>query len=253
MPLASPGLRSNQSRSRSLVTFCTNDLASVLPSLVLVWPSNCGSASLTDTIAVRPSRTSSPVRFGSFSLRNFWSRAYLLTIEVSAVRKPFLVGAALGRVDHVRERVHRLVVRAVPLHRDLGRHVQLVVLVTELDDLSVHRFLGRVQVADEVGDAARVLVDHRAGLGGDRGGGDRRRELLVRGLLGDDLGRPLVGQRDAQPSVEERGLLQPPGQGLERPLKGLEDPVVWPERGGRPGLRSVASPRCTEPSGAPRS
>src|ERR1700727_2514724 len=54
MPLASPGLRSNQSRSLSLVIFCTNDLASVLPSLVLVWPSNWGSASLMETIAVRP-------------------------------------------------------------------------------------------------------------------------------------------------------------------------------------------------------
>ena len=71
-----------------MVTFCTNDFASVLPSLVLVWPSNCGSASLMETIAVRPSRTSSPVRFGSFSLRNFWSRAYLLTTVVSAARNP---------------------------------------------------------------------------------------------------------------------------------------------------------------------
>ena len=68
--------------------FCTNDLASVLPSLVLVWPSNCGSASFTWMIAVRPSRTSSPVRFSSFSLTSFCSRAYLFTIEVSAERKP---------------------------------------------------------------------------------------------------------------------------------------------------------------------
>jgi hypothetical protein len=29
-------------------------LASVLPSLILVWPSNCGSASLTLTIAASP-------------------------------------------------------------------------------------------------------------------------------------------------------------------------------------------------------
>ena len=68
--------------------FCTNDLASVLPSLVLVWPSNCGSASLTETIAVRPSRTSSPVRLSSFSRSSFCSRAYLLTMAVSAARKP---------------------------------------------------------------------------------------------------------------------------------------------------------------------
>ena len=86
--LASPGLRSNQSRRWSLHAFWTNDLASVLPSLVLVWPSNCGSASLTETIAVRPSRTSSPVRFSSFSRSSFCSRAYRLTIVVSAARKP---------------------------------------------------------------------------------------------------------------------------------------------------------------------
>jgi DNA gyrase subunit B len=42
--LASPGFRSNQSRRWSLQAFCTNDLASVLPSLPLVCPSNCGSA-----------------------------------------------------------------------------------------------------------------------------------------------------------------------------------------------------------------
>ena len=35
---------------------------SPLPSLALVWPSNCGSGSSTLTMAVRPSRTSSPVR-----------------------------------------------------------------------------------------------------------------------------------------------------------------------------------------------
>ena len=86
--LASPGFRSNQSRRWSLLAFCTNDLASVLPSLVLVWPSNCGSASLTETIAVRPSRTSSPVRLSSFSRSSFWSRAYRLTMLVSAARNP---------------------------------------------------------------------------------------------------------------------------------------------------------------------
>ena len=86
--LPSRGLRSNQEPSQSLHAFCTNDFASVLPSLVLVWPSNCGLASLTETIAVRPSRTSSPVRLSSFSLRIFWSRANLLTTVVSAARKP---------------------------------------------------------------------------------------------------------------------------------------------------------------------
>ena len=71
-----------------MTIFCTNVLASVLPSLPLVWPSNCGSASLTDTIAVRPSRMSSPDRFGCFSLRIPQSRANLFIIVVSAARNP---------------------------------------------------------------------------------------------------------------------------------------------------------------------
>ena len=37
----------------------TTEVTSLLPSLVLVWPSNCGSATFTDTTAVRPSRKSS--------------------------------------------------------------------------------------------------------------------------------------------------------------------------------------------------
>ena len=85
--LASPGLRSNQSASHSLQTFCTKLFTSVLPSLVLVWPSNCGLASFTEMIAARPSRMSSPVSFSS-PLRIFLSAPYLLTTLVSAARKP---------------------------------------------------------------------------------------------------------------------------------------------------------------------
>ena len=72
---ASVGLRSNQSASHSLQTRWTNDLTSVLPSFVFVWPSNCGSLTLTETIAARPSRMSSPDSAGSFSLSSFLSRA----------------------------------------------------------------------------------------------------------------------------------------------------------------------------------
>ncbi len=59
-----------------------------LPSLVLVCPSNWGSRSLTEMTAVSPSRTSSPERLSSFSLSSAWSRAYLLSVRVSAERKP---------------------------------------------------------------------------------------------------------------------------------------------------------------------
>ena len=41
----------------------TSGRTSELPSFVLVCPSNCGSTSFTDTMAARPSRTSSPERF----------------------------------------------------------------------------------------------------------------------------------------------------------------------------------------------
>ncbi|MNC78179.1 hypothetical protein D3C75_1303350 [compost metagenome] len=73
--LASFGCESSQSASCSFTTRCTKVFASVLPSFVFVWPSNCGSPSLIDTTAVRPSRMSSPVRLSSFSLRMPLSRA----------------------------------------------------------------------------------------------------------------------------------------------------------------------------------
>ncbi len=85
---ASAGLASNQCDSCSLQIFCTNDLTSVLPSFVLVWPSNCGSLTFTEMTAARPSRMSSPVRLGSFSFSSFLSLAYLFTTVVSAARKP---------------------------------------------------------------------------------------------------------------------------------------------------------------------
>ena len=85
---ASVGFSSNHSARRSLVAFWTNERIGTLPNLALVWPSNCGSRSFTDTIAVMPSRMSSPVRFGSFSLSRFFALAYLLTTVVSAVLKP---------------------------------------------------------------------------------------------------------------------------------------------------------------------
>ena len=88
MVFASLGFRSNQSAIQSLQAFCTNDLASVLPSLPLVWPSNCGSRSRMEMIAARPSRTSSPDSESSFSLRSFFSLAYLFTTDVSDARKP---------------------------------------------------------------------------------------------------------------------------------------------------------------------
>ena len=88
MVFASLGFDSNQSVIHSLQAFCTNDFASVLPSLPLVWPSNWGSRSRIEMIAAKPSRTSSPESLSSFSFSSFLSVAYLFTTEVSDDRKP---------------------------------------------------------------------------------------------------------------------------------------------------------------------
>src|SRR5262249_40707176 len=48
----------------------TSPLMSLLPSLALVCPSNCGSGRRTETTAVRPSRTSSPLTPPLKLLRN---------------------------------------------------------------------------------------------------------------------------------------------------------------------------------------
>ncbi len=82
--------------------------------------------------AAKPSRMSSPVRLGSFSLSSFLSLAYLFTTVVSAAAETLLVGAALVGVDGVGEGVHRLGVAGVPLHRDLD--LVAGALAVEVDD-----------------------------------------------------------------------------------------------------------------------
>ena len=57
--------RLRASLKRRLVILTTSEF----PSLVLVCPSNCGFGCLTEMMAVKPSRTSSPVKLSSFSLR----------------------------------------------------------------------------------------------------------------------------------------------------------------------------------------
>ena len=72
---ASVGCSSSQSVNFSLATRSTSERMETLPSLALVWPSNWGSRSFTLTMAVRPSRMSSPRRLSSFSLRRPLARA----------------------------------------------------------------------------------------------------------------------------------------------------------------------------------
>ena len=72
----------------SVTTVWTMPLMSALPSFAFVWPSNCGSVSFTLMTAVRPSRTSSPERFASFSESVPDLRDHVLSELVSAARKP---------------------------------------------------------------------------------------------------------------------------------------------------------------------
>ena len=85
---ASPGLRSSHSGRAEFSAFSTKERISVLPSLVLVWPSNWGWRTRAEMTAVRPSRTSSPWRFSSFSLSRLRPLAKSLIDRVSALRNP---------------------------------------------------------------------------------------------------------------------------------------------------------------------
>ena len=67
---AAAGFSFRKSKNFSPIKDSTIPLTSLLPSLVLVCPSNCASVTLTEIIAVRPSLTSSPVRSG-LSLSRF--------------------------------------------------------------------------------------------------------------------------------------------------------------------------------------
>jgi hypothetical protein len=72
---ASLAFSSRNSASLVLTVCSTSPRTHGLPSFVFVCPSNCGSRSLTERTAARPSRTSSPSRFSSFSLRSPFRRA----------------------------------------------------------------------------------------------------------------------------------------------------------------------------------
>ena len=88
MRLPSAGCSSSHVANAAFTVVSTSDRMEALPSFVFVWPSNCGSRSFTDRMAMRPSRTSSPVSASSFSFRRPLLRAYLLTTLVSAFFRP---------------------------------------------------------------------------------------------------------------------------------------------------------------------
>ena len=85
------GFCSRKSNIPSYTTLSTTPLTSPLPSLVFVCPSNWGSATLTLTIAVNPSRKSSPVSVifsFFFALIRLFFEAWLFIARVSADLNP---------------------------------------------------------------------------------------------------------------------------------------------------------------------
>src|SRR5699024_9620002 len=154
-----------------------------------------------------------------------------------------LVGATLGGVDRVRVGVHRLGVRAGPLHGDLEGDLAVGVLGLDVDDLGVDELdlLRRVEVRDVVTQPVLVLVGDLPAAGVGVVGG----ALVVTGDLVSCIGDAgaLVGQGEAQALVEERHLLEAGAQRLEVEVGGLEDVGVGPERHGRAGPLGAADAR----------
>ena len=159
------------------------------------------------TIAVRPSRMSSPEEVLVLLLQQrLLALARVLVDDAGERRLEALdVHAALGGGDAVGVAVDALVEARVPLdgHLDL----LVVLLVGEVGDLGEQRLLGRVQVLHEVDDAAGVLV------------GDL---LLVVG--------PLVAEADLEALVQERHRLEPLEDRAGVEVDVVEDRGIGPER-----------------------
>ena len=198
----SPGFSSRYWINPSVRTAWTWPLTSALPSLAFVWPSNCGSSSLTLITAVRPSRTSSPLRFGSDVLEDAGLAGPV--VERRGQRGPEAgdVRAAVDRVDVVGEGEDVLGVGVVVLEGDLDRGLALLAL--DVDRPMGQDLLVPVQVPHE---------GHQAAL-------EVERALAI---------VTLVDERDPDPLVEVGRLAQALGDRLERELRVLEDLGVGPE------------------------
>ena len=96
---------------------------------------------------------SSPSRLSSFSFSCPPARAYLLTTVVSAFLNPFDVRPALHGGDAVGKAMDALVVAGIPLKGDFDFAVLLGDLV--VSHPLEQRFLGSVDMANEVDDAPR--------------------------------------------------------------------------------------------------
>ena len=219
---ASPGFSSKNSPSLRLTVSLTRPSIGGLPSLVLVWPSNCGSCELDRDHRGQPL---AHVVAGEVLVFLFEQAfAARVGVERPGQRRAEAgeVGAALVGVDVVGEAEDRFLVGGVPLHRDLD--LAVVGLALEVDGLAVQRVLVLVEVGDEVDDPA----------------------LVVEGVA--LAGAALVDQLDLQAAGEEGGLAQPLGQGRVVELELVEDLVVGQEGDRGAGRLGRARPCAGRPA-----
>ena len=191
----------------SVTTVCTMPLMSALPSLALVWPSNCGigqldadhrGEALADVVA---RQVGFLLREGARLARPRVQRARERSPEAGHVR------AAVDRVDVVGEGEHRLGESVVVLKGDLDAGGADQAL--DVDRPRVEHVAAPVQVPHEAGDAA----------------------LEVEVLLGVD---PLVSQADPEALVQVRRLAKPGADRLPAEVERLEDLRIGLEEGPRP-------------------
>jgi len=122
MFLASLGFSSRNMVSFSYTSVATRPATSELPSLVLVWPSNCGNGQLH---ADHGGEAFAHILAGQLLLE-LLGEVGLLDVGVQRAGERGLearqVGAALDGADVVGEALDVLLVALVVLHRDLGDH-----------------------------------------------------------------------------------------------------------------------------------
>src|SRR5438105_1250252 len=170
------------------------------------------------SLAAPPAELPSTMNISASSGSRTWQSANFFAISppnapLRRVRSR-AVRTALVRIDVVGEGVDRVLVRRIPLHRDLDR--TLLALALEVGDSLVDRILGRVNVRDEVPDPALVVELNALAAGA------------------------LVGQADPQPARQECGLAQALAERLVRPVDLLEDLGVGQESDRGTGVRRLA-------------
>ena len=143
--LAGFGCSSSQRPKCSFVARSTSDRISVLPSLALVCPSNCGSASRTEMIAVQTLAHVVALERGVLRLHEVARLGVAVDRLGERALEALGVHPAFGGRDAVGVRVQTFVVAGVPLPRDLD--LAFGPAVAERADVLEQRLLGVVQVA----------------------------------------------------------------------------------------------------------